>query len=117
MPYVYRACVRSHQRLIRQELRRRRLRTGRAYGTLRFEVQWDAIDARLDLEEALVGLPGHQAQALRMKAACQTEQQMADALGVCDRQVRRVLRQAEEHLRRRLRDGYGEPEPGLRRAA
>jgi hypothetical protein len=69
---------------------------------------WGGIDARLDLADAVARLDEPHARVIRMHLAGYRHSEMADALGVGDEQVRRLLRQAEARLRELLGVDYGQ---------
>lgn len=101
LSYVRTACENAHKDYARQQRkwRRQAMREKQAFS-------FDAVDTRLDLDDALARMDERQANVLRWRKMGHTEVEIGEKLGITERQVRRVLREAEEQARLRLGPAY-----------
>ena len=77
----------------------------------RVKNEQDEVDARLDLEVAYGKMPPRLASVLRLSTEDRDGDDIARQMGVSERHVRRLRRQAEGRVRQLLNDGYGPDEP------
>ena len=112
--YLRRACKNAHLTLVRDR-RRRRFRD-RVYDLP--DLRREAVDTRLDLEEALGKMPPRLARLLIWRKEACTVEEIAGKLGLGLRQTSRLMREAEGWIVRLLGRSYaGERCPTLARPA
>jgi DNA-directed RNA polymerase specialized sigma24 family protein len=105
--YLRRACINQHLDF----LGKHRRAEGPLPPNTAIEVGWEAVDARLDLEDALRTVARENRrweQVVRMRHAGKTNAEIAAELGVSERQAVRITRQAGQRLRDLLGDYYGD---------
>jgi hypothetical protein len=107
--YVYRACVYEHVEALncrksRAKVFRPRPRPLGSKHASRH--RWAAEDVRIDLNEAIDRLGADQGLAVRMKRDHYTYADIANALGVSERQAHRVVKDAYREVRERLGEDY-----------